>query len=59
MKRIWNAIRTFELWFDAHFGWFFTNGMKQEQKSYKMGRVIDLRSGRDRQDDNSNNQKIS
>lgn len=24
-------------WFDAHFGWFFTNGMKQqgEERSFK------------------------
>ncbi len=27
-----NAFERFEAWFDRHFGWFFTNGMKEQQQ---------------------------
>jgi hypothetical protein len=26
-----------ELWFDRHFGWFFTNGMKEQQQADRAG----------------------
>lgn len=25
------ALERFQLWFDARFGWFFTNGMKERR----------------------------
>lgn len=29
MKKLITHLTSFELWFNAKFGWFFTNGMKQ------------------------------
>lgn len=26
-----------ERWFDQHFGWFFTNGMKEQQQAERAG----------------------
>jgi len=30
MRTIIRHLTRFEKWFDARFGWFFTNGMKQQ-----------------------------
>lgn len=30
MRKIFNAFNSFEKWFNLKFGWFFTNGNKQQ-----------------------------
>lgn len=33
LQHIRHQLHEFEVWFEKKFGWFFTNGMKQDQPS--------------------------
>jgi len=33
LHQLLQGLGRFEQWFDAHFGWFFTNGMKSSDRA--------------------------